>query len=135
MVLSLALIPDEHDQSTGSNGKPDLHATADKPSSSIAFNLSDAGRVTFSRHVAPIVFRHCAGCHRPDGSAPFSLLTYRDVKKRGRQIAEVTQTRLMPPWLPESSDVALMGDPSLTEQQIATIHQWVEQGRDRGRPD
>src|SRR5437763_6528166 len=60
---------------------------------------------TFARDVAPIVFRRCAPCHRPDPSmaghstAPFSLLSYEDVKQHARQIAEVTERRLMPPWL------------------------------------
>ena len=35
-----------------------------------------AGPVTFARHVAPIVFAHCAPCHRPGGSGPFPLLSH-----------------------------------------------------------
>src|SRR5438045_6637885 len=49
------------------------------------------GPVTFNRAVAPIVFQKCAGCHRPGQSAPFALLTYQEVYKHARQIAEVTQ--------------------------------------------
>ena len=45
-----------------------------------------------------MVFKNCAACHRPGEVAPFSLLTYHDVKKRAKQIAEVTATRQMPPW-------------------------------------
>src|SRR5437870_3524502 len=56
---------------------------------------------TFNKDIAPIVFQHCSGCHRPGESAPFSLLTYQDAKKRARQIAEVTGKHYMPPWLPE----------------------------------
>ena len=41
-------------------------------------------RVTFTRDVAPIVFEHCATCHRPGDIAPFSLLTYDDVRPRAR---------------------------------------------------
>src|SRR5437879_10875484 len=36
---------------------------------------------TFNKDVAPIIFDHCAMCHRPGQSAPFSLLTYEEVKK------------------------------------------------------
>src|SRR5262249_45738166 len=32
--------------------------------------------VTFSKHVAPILQKHCQDCHRPGQSAPFSLLNY-----------------------------------------------------------
>ncbi|HUG54054.1 MAG TPA: hypothetical protein VMR21_10645, partial [Vicinamibacteria bacterium] len=42
--------------------------------------------VTFNRHLAPLVHRHCAPCHRPGEAGPFSLLTYADVRKRGEQV-------------------------------------------------
>src|SRR5215471_6578245 len=61
-------------------------------------------RVTFNRDLAPIVFRACAPCHHPGEAAPFSLLTYGDVKSHARQIADLTQKRVMPPWLPEPGD-------------------------------
>ena len=56
---------------------------------------------TFSRDIAPIVFRHCVSCHHPGQNAPFSLLTYEDVRPRARQIALVTKSRYMPPWKPD----------------------------------
>ena len=43
------------------------------------------GALTFTKDVAPIVFRNCAGCHRPNQSAPFSLLTYQEIRKHARQ--------------------------------------------------
>jgi hypothetical protein len=39
---------------------------------------------TFCADVAPIVFSRCAQCHRPGEVAPFSLLSYAEVKKRRR---------------------------------------------------
>jgi len=63
--------------------------------------LADAPALTFNKDIAPLVFRHCSSCHRPGQSGPFPLLTYGDVKKRARQIVEVTARRYMPPWLPE----------------------------------
>ena len=42
--------------------------------------------VTFTEHIAPIVFNNCTGCHRPDEAAPFTVMNYRDVRKRGRMI-------------------------------------------------
>src|SRR5215469_15840729 len=40
----------------------------------------DAARVppTFTRTIAPLLFRHCAVCHHPGEVAPFPLLTYED---------------------------------------------------------
>lgn len=57
--------------------------------------------VTFAGHVAAIVFEHCASCHRRVGPAPFSLLTYEDVRHRAERIAAVTASRYMPPWKTE----------------------------------
>jgi hypothetical protein len=56
---------------------------------------------TFTKDVAPIIFANCASCHRPGGTAPFSLLTYADVKSRARLIGSVTVRHFMPPWKPE----------------------------------
>lgn len=55
---------------------------------------------TFTKDIAPIVFAKCAGCHRPNQVGPFPLLTYADVKKRARLIAQVVSQRIMPPWKP-----------------------------------
>src|SRR5262245_60998561 len=73
----------------------------DHPSADQLYAPLPKGSMTFSKDIAPIVFRRCVGCHRPDEAAPFSLLTYDQVKKRARQIAEVTARRYMPPWPPE----------------------------------
>ena len=45
---------------------------------------------TFARDIAPIVYEKCAVCHHPGAVAPFSLLSYEDVKKRAAQIAAAT---------------------------------------------
>ena len=57
-----------------------------------------AGRITFSETIAPIVYANCVTCHRPGEAAPFPLISYDDVKKRGTLIATVTESRFMPPW-------------------------------------
>ena len=90
------------------------------------------GPVTFSRDVAPIVFQKCAGCHRPGQSAPFALLTYEEIKKHARQIAEVTQRRYMPPWLPEPGYGEFALDRRLGSDQIGIIQQWVAEGAVEG---
>ena len=46
---------------------------------------------TFSKDVAPILFEHCATCHRPGQGAPFTLLTYAGRKPRADKIARVTR--------------------------------------------
>src|SRR4051794_3304230 len=77
-----------------------------------------ASAVTFYGHIAPIVFKDCAPCHRPGESGPFPLLTYDDVKKHAAQIAKVTGSRFMPPWLPEPGYGQFQEERRLTDAQI-----------------
>ena len=95
--------------------------------------LSESKPLTFNKDIAPVMFENCAVCHHPGGSAPFSLMTYGEVKKRAAQIAEVTQSRYMPPWLPESHG-EFVGERRLTEQQIKNLKLWTEQGKVEGSP-
>jgi mono/diheme cytochrome c family protein len=74
-----------------------------------------AAKVTFNRDVAPIVYQYCASCHRPGEAGPFPLLTYQDVKKHGHQIVAVTQTRFMPPWLPEPGELKFADERRLSD--------------------
>jgi len=97
-------------------------------------NSPEAHGVTFNRDIAPLVFRTCAPCHHPGEAGPFSLLTYGDVKSHARQIADVTQKRIMPPWLPEPSEWKLSDDLHLTAEEIALFHNWVEAGMPEGIP-
>ncbi len=87
---------------------------------------------TFNRDVAPIVFRHCAPCHRPGGVGPFSLLMYRDVRARASQIADLTARRVMPPWKPEPGHGAFEGERRLSDEQIAIIRRWAAAGAVEG---
>ncbi len=88
--------------------------------------------VTFNKDIAPILFEHCAACHRPGESAPFSLMTYRDAVKRADQIADVTSKRFMPPWLPELGHGKFVGERRLDDAQIGLINQWAKQGAAEG---
>jgi tetratricopeptide (TPR) repeat protein len=91
--------------------------------------------ITFAKDIAPVVFQNCSGCHRPGQSGPFSLLSYGDVKKHDRQIAEVTEKRYMPPWLPDVSVLHLVGERKLSVDQIGLIQQWVTEGSAEGSPN
>jgi len=91
---------------------------------------------TFSRDIAPIIFNHCSSCHRSGQSGPFPLLNYGDVKKRAKQIAQVTQSRFMPPWLPAPVEhgVEFVGSRRLSDEQVRLIQQWAEDGAPEGDP-
>ena len=90
--------------------------------------------VTFARDVAPILYRHCAACHRPGEVAPFPLLTYADAAKRAALIATVTASRYMPPWEPEPGYAHFLGARRLSDRDIATLRHWAQAGAPEGDP-
>jgi hypothetical protein len=100
--------------------------------SAAAILAVQSNTVTFSEHIAPILYQNCVACHRPGEAAPFSLISYDDVKKRGALIARVTQTRYMPPWHAAHDYGQFADERSLTDAQIAKIADWVNQGMPEG---
>ena len=97
-----------------------------------AARQAPAARVTFAETIAPIVYANCVTCHRPGEAAPFSLISYEDVAKRGALIAKVTESRYMPPWHAEPGFGEFVGERRLTDAQVAAIAAWVRQGMPRG---
>ena len=93
-----------------------------------------SGGVTFTKDVAPIFQRTCVRCHRPGQSAPMSLMTYEDARPWARSIKARVAAREMPPWHIDRN-VGIQkfkDDPSLTDDQIATIVAWVDSGAPKG---
>jgi len=90
--------------------------------------------ITFSEHVAPIVFANCTSCHRPGEAAPFALMSYRDARPLAKAIASATAAHVMPPWKAGPSDYAFANARQLSADQIATIQKWVADGALEGDP-
>jgi tetratricopeptide (TPR) repeat protein/mono/diheme cytochrome c family protein len=88
--------------------------------------------VTWSRQIAPIVYRNCAMCHHPGGAGPFSLLSWADARRHAHQILDVTQSRYMPPWLPAPGYGDFAGDRRLSDEDLTLIRKWVESGTPEG---
>src|ERR1051325_1104272 len=105
-------------------------------SAAFAVDQNAAPAITFSHDIAPLIYANCSTCHRDGEAAPFPLLTLRDVQKRINQIVDVTSRRYMPPWKAEiNSDTApFLGQRRLTENQLALLKQWCDQGAPEGDP-
>ena len=65
--------------------------------------VSSAGNapLTFSKDIAPILYKNCVACHRPGEIAPMSLITYKEVRPWAKAIREKVASRVMPPWHPD----------------------------------
>ncbi len=88
---------------------------------------------TFADDIAPLVFSRCSTCHRPGEVGPFPLLTYEDVRRRARQIAEVTASRFMPPWKPlPNFGGPFAGSRRLSDAEVSLFARWEEAGTPAG---
>ena len=102
-------------------------AQGSAPAQAQAFALPAAP--TFTRDVAPVLYAHCAVCHRDGGPAPFSLVTYAEVRPWARAIRQATAARTMPPWKPAPGHGGpFAGERRMREGEIALLDRWVEQG-------
>ena len=88
--------------------------------------------VTFTKDIASIFFKSCAECHRPGEAAPFSVLSYKDVRPWAKSIKEKVVSREMPPWHADPHFGQWANDPRLTQAEIDTITAWVDSGAPEG---
>lgn len=91
--------------------------------------------VTFTEHVAPILYNNCTICHRPGGSAHFALVTYEDARKSAGACAFVTKERTMPPWPADPSYTEFVGQRILADRDIKILEQWASEGAPKGPDD
>ena len=89
---------------------------------------------TFTRDVAPVLYKHCASCHHANDIAPMPLITYKDVKPWAAAIKEAVLTRKMPPWKADPHYGHWSNDASLSDAEIALIKTWVDSGKPEGDP-
>ena len=102
----------------------------------LAASCGDGGgvpaRVTFTEHVAPVLYNNCTICHRPGGSAHFSLVSYEDARKYGDANAYVAQQRIMPPWPADPHYTEFVGQRVLSDHDIALLDKWAKDGMLQG---
>ena len=112
------------------NRAPYLYAAAD-------FGI-DPLEVTFAKDIVPILQRSCQDCHSPGGGGPMSLITYEEVRAWAPLIKYRTAIRdridAMPPWYIEKNIGVqkFKNDPSLSDEDLAKIQAWVDNGTPEG---
>jgi hypothetical protein len=90
------------------------------------------GPITFTKHVAPILWNNCARCHRPGDVGPFPLLSYQDAAKRADFIREVTESGQMPPWKAHPGAGVFLDAPRLSILEKEVLARWAETGCQEG---
>ncbi len=91
-------------------------------------------KVTYSEHIAPIIYKNCTTCHRPGEIGPFSLTNYNEVSSKASMIKYVTEIKYMPPWKPDAKYSNFQAENYLTDKEIQTIADWVTAGKPQGNP-
>ncbi len=89
-------------------------------------------KVTYAEHVAPIINKHCIGCHRPGDVAPFSLVGFDAAKKQHAMIASAADAKRMPPWKAVEGYGEFKGENRLSPTEIAILKKWTSQSAPRG---
>ena len=92
---------------------------------------------TYHKDIEPIFQRSCQVCHRPNNMAPMSLMSYQESRPWARSIKNKVEVREMPPWHidPKVGVQGFKNDRSLSNDEIATIARWVDNGAPRGNPE
>ncbi len=91
-----------------------------------------AAQVTFTKDVAPILYKHCTECHRQGEIAPMSLISYAEARPWAKAIRERVLDRSMPPWSADPAVGHWANDPRLSQAEIDLIVQWVGAGAPKG---
>jgi hypothetical protein len=87
---------------------------------------------TFSKDVAPILYKNCVGCHRPGEIGPMSLLTYDDARPHAKAIRDEVGDGKMPPWHADPNHGKFANDRSLTVKERETLLRWANNGAPEG---
>ena len=91
-----------------------------------------AQTVTWSEHIAPILYDNCTQCHIEGGIAPFSLVGYTKAKNYASSIAASTKNRTMPPWPADPNYRRYAHERILSTEEIEQINQWANNNTPEG---
>jgi hypothetical protein len=100
----------------------------------VAIGASAQTSVTWSGQAASIVYQHCTPCHRPGEIGPMPFTNYQEASAYASMISFTVQSGYMPPWQPDHNYSPLLGQRVMSQQEIQTIQDWVQQGALRGDP-
>jgi hypothetical protein len=118
-------------------GKPVATSNTPVHGCRITFEPAPAAQpVSYGGEIAPLLQKHCVGCHSPGQIGPFAMSSYKKVKGWSAMIEEVLLDRRMPPWHADPHYGKFANDRALTAAEAHTLLDWISQGCPRGEdPD
>ncbi len=91
-------------------------------------------KLTWAKEISRLFAARCIGCHRQDGPAPFPISSYEQARPWAVAIREEVLARRMPPWNAVRGFGRFSPDPSLSQEEIRLIVDWVNGGAPEGDP-
>jgi len=96
------------------------------------FNSMSAQGTTWTKDIAPIIYNNCSSCHHPNAIAPFSLMSYEEVKERAYNIRLELIQKNMPPWPADPDFMHFVGEARLEQEEIDAVSEWINEGMPYG---
>ena len=87
---------------------------------------------TFSKDVAPILYKNCTNCHRPGEIGPMPLVSFSDARPWAKAIKTAVVSKKMPPWFADPHFGDYRNAPKLTAADIKTLAAWADSGSNEG---
>ena len=99
----------------------------------INFQHRSSSNVDYATQVAPLLQEKCVVCHTEGGLGPWAMNSHLMVQGFAPMIREVLLTKRMPPWHADPHIGVWKNDISLSNQQLQTLVQWIDEGAKRGQ--
>ncbi|MBK04113.1 MAG: hypothetical protein CL920_34330 [Deltaproteobacteria bacterium] len=88
--------------------------------------------ITYHKDVRPLIEKKCNNCHKKGGVGPMIFNTYDLLKQSKDAIKASIVAKRMPPWPADTACREYDENKGLSDEQIKTITQWVDNGAPEG---
>ncbi|MFT5522700.1 MAG: peroxiredoxin [Pirellulaceae bacterium] len=90
--------------------------------------IKPSGDITYSKHIAPILQKHCISCHQKGKIAPFPLTDFDEVVGWSTMIHEVVDRGRMPPWFANPKHGEFQNEARVSKEERRLLFEWIENG-------
>jgi len=80
---------------------------------------------TYHQNIAPLLAKHCIGCHTASGSAPFALDNQVDAEHWAALSLAAIDAGRMPPWMPDPECRDLQDARLIGADDVALLRDWI----------
>jgi mono/diheme cytochrome c family protein len=112
--------------------RPSILFVANFVVAALAQSSSAPAAITFNEQIAPILQKHCQGCHRSGEVAPMAFTDFRTTRPWARAIKEAVLSKKMPPWPADPAYSHFANDRRLDAAEIRALVDWVDAGAPEG---